>query len=199
MAANWYFARLKQKLGPFSWKQLRQLAAFGLLQRSDYVLQEGAAKWLEAGTIDGLFPRETTLKEYRLSVSGQSYGPYRADQVRIFLLAGRLPGTTLAHAPGMAKWQPVTEIDDFAGYAPRSPESRAVLVAEQSHVLSQQEAELHLAGKSGDAIARLVSRLLDLKRRFVNNTTLQHSLDQNIEQLLALREQRGPWSGAGSR
>jgi hypothetical protein len=193
MTANWYFARLKQKLGPFSWNQLRQLAAFGLLQRSDYVLQEGAAKWCEAGTIEGLFPRQTSLKEYRLAVGGRCYGPYRADQVRVFLLAGRLPGTTLAHAPGMAKWLPVTEIEDFAGYAPRSPESKAVLVAEQSQVLSHQEAELHLAGKSGDAIARLISRLMDLKRRFADNPTLQQSLDKNIEQLLALREQRGPW------
>jgi hypothetical protein len=195
MAANWYFARHKQKLGPFSWNQLRQLAAFGLLQRSDHVLQEGTPKWREAGAVADLFPRQTSLKEYRLSISGKPYGPYTSDQVRIFLLAGRLPATTLAHTGGMAQWLPLGEIPDFAGYAPRPADSKAVLVVDRTEAMSKAEAELHLAGKSGDNIARLVSQLLDLKRRFTGNTTMLHSLDQNIQHLLALREQRSPWGG----
>jgi hypothetical protein len=196
MTANWYFARHKQKLGPFSWGQLRQLAAFDLLARTDYVWEEGTRQWREAGAVEGLFPRETTAKEYRLAIAGKAYGPYTSEQVRVFLLAGRLHPTTLAHTPGMAKWLPVTEIPDFTAYAGHGAESQAILVVGGGQALSKEEAELHLAGKSGDALARLVSRLMDVKRRCRHNTTLQQSLDRNIEQLMALREERGPWTSA---
>lgn len=53
---RWYYARDKQKLGPFSLVQLRQLVANGLLRRGDMVLMEGAQKWVTARSIDGLFP-----------------------------------------------------------------------------------------------------------------------------------------------
>ena len=193
MAANWYFARHKQKLGPFSWNQLRQLAAIGVLQRDEHVLEEGTPRWREAGTVEGLFPRQTTVKAYRLAVGGKAYGPYSAEQVRVFLLAGQLPTTTLAHTPGMAKWLPVTEVPDFTGYTQHGRESRAILAAAPGQEMTREEAELHLAGKSGDPLARLASRLMDLKRRFAHNPTLEASIEQNIQHLLALREQRGPW------
>jgi hypothetical protein len=193
MAADWYFARQKQKLGPFSWDQLRQLAAVALLHGDDHVWQEGTPRWREAGTVEGLFPRETSLKSYRLSVGRQAYGPYTSEQVRGFLIAGRLSGTALAHAPGMAQWLPLAEIPEFAAYAARPVDSQAVLVVDPGHEMTREEAELHLAGKGGDPLARLVSRLMDLKRRFSSHATLQLTLDQSIRKLLELREQRGPW------
>jgi hypothetical protein len=196
MAANWYFARHKQKLGPFSWEQLRQLAAFDLLGRGEYVWQEGTPRWRPAGSVEGLCPRETTVKEYRVAVGRQAYGPYTSDQVRLFLLAGRLPPATLAHAPGMAQWLPLTEIPEFTAYVPRPSDSRAVLVADEAKEMSRLEAELHLAGKRGDGAARLVSQLLDLKRRCAGNPTLERSLDQNIAKLLELRQQGTPWGAS---
>lgn len=198
MSAHWYFARHKQRLGPFSWNQLRQLAAFGLLHQADHVWQEGTPKWHQASAVEGLFPRQTSLKQYRVSVAGQAYGPYSSDQVRIYLLAGRLPATTLAHTPGMVQWLPLTDIAEFSPYVPRPPDSKAVLMLNESWDMTREEAELHLAGKGGDAIARLVSKLMDLKRRFPDHATLQESLDTNIQYLLELREQRGPWGSASA-
>jgi hypothetical protein len=199
MAVNWYFAQHKQRLGPFSWNQLRQLAAFGLLKRTDHVLEEGTPRWREASAVQGLFPRDTAAREFRLAVAGQNYGPFTTEQIRVFLLAGRLAPTTLGMAPGMSQWLPLTEIPEFTAYVPRTGDSHAVLVMHQGRELSKEEAELHLAGKSGDAIARLISRLLDLKRRFASNTTLGESLERNIQQLLALRKEREPWAASGPR
>jgi hypothetical protein len=55
---RWYFARQKQRLGPFSTAQLAQLATAGLLQPTDMVLKEGAARWVQAVTVSELsFPK----------------------------------------------------------------------------------------------------------------------------------------------
>jgi hypothetical protein len=194
MAGNWYFARDKQKLGPFSWNQLRQLAAFGLLQRADHVLEEGTPRWREAAVVEGLFPQDAAQREFRLTVAGQSFGPYTTEQIRVFLLAGRLSTTTLAHARDMSKWLPLGDIPEFTAYVPRTTDSHPVLVVNPGQGMTKEEAELHLAGKGGDGLARLISRLMDLKRRFADNPSLAESLDKNIHHLLALREQRGPWS-----
>jgi hypothetical protein len=57
MPAHWYFTRDgKQRLGPFTSEQLRQLAAGGLLESSHMVLKDGSRKWVPAGSIRGLFP-----------------------------------------------------------------------------------------------------------------------------------------------
>jgi hypothetical protein len=195
MAANWYFARHKQKLGPFSFNQLRQLATFGLLQRTDHVLEEGTRQWREAGGVEGLIAKEPGGTEYHLAVAGKTYGPYTADQIRIYLMAGRLTATTLAYAKDKTKWVPLTEFAEFAACMPRTSESNAVLVLDKGPDISKEEAELHLAGKTGDPMARLISRLMDLKRQFSRNPSLEESIDRNIKHLMALREQRGPWGG----
>ena len=53
----WFAAHNTQKLGPFSWSQFQQMAAAGLLQRSDMVMQDGTDRWLPAVSIPDLFPR----------------------------------------------------------------------------------------------------------------------------------------------
>jgi hypothetical protein len=199
MAGNWYFARDKQKLGPFTWNQLRQLAAFGLLQRADHVLEEGTPRWREAAAVEGLFASDAPQREFRLTIAGQNYGPYTTEQIRVFLLAGRLSTTTLAHARDMAKWLPIGDIPEFTAYVPRSTDYHPLLMAGPNQQLTKEEAELHLAGKRGDGMARLISRLMDLKRQYASNNTLAESLDRNIRQLLVLREQRGPWTVAPAR
>jgi hypothetical protein len=58
MASKWYFTRNgRDRLGPFTSKQLRQLAATGQLVPTDMVLKEGNSRWVEAGSIPKLFPR----------------------------------------------------------------------------------------------------------------------------------------------
>jgi hypothetical protein len=53
---SWYVARNKQKLGPYSTAQIRQLAAAGQLRPEDMVLREGHKQWSTAGAVPGLFP-----------------------------------------------------------------------------------------------------------------------------------------------
>jgi hypothetical protein len=52
----WFAAKNSQKLGPFSWSQFQQMAAAGILQDSDRVMQEGTEQWVAAASIPGLFP-----------------------------------------------------------------------------------------------------------------------------------------------
>jgi hypothetical protein len=54
--ARWFVARgNKQKFGPFSSAQLKQLAATGQVLPGDMVLREGQGKWAAASSISGLF------------------------------------------------------------------------------------------------------------------------------------------------
>jgi hypothetical protein len=202
MAGTWYYSQFNQKVGPFSWGQLRQLATFGLLQRTDHVWEEGTAKWREASTVEGLFPRERAAKEYRLALGGQSVGPFSGEQIRTFLMSGRLPPETPARATDMSQWVPLKQLSEFAGYVLPATGSQAVLVVEKPAAeMSKEEAELHLAGKQGDQVARLISRLMDLRRKCAHNPSLEQSLDKNIKQLLSLRSQELPKNEAkpGSR
>jgi hypothetical protein len=192
MAGNWYFARHKQKLGPFSWGQLRQMAAFGLLERADHVLQEGTTRWREASEVEGLFPGGGGAKEYRLAIGGRSLGPFTASQVRALLLSGRLTSDTMARAGDAAKWVPLAQLSEFASTMPTTSASLAVLVLDRNREMSREEAALYLAGKEGDTLARLIARLMELKRQCEHNATLVQSLERNIQDLTALREHQVP-------
>ena len=60
--AQWYYARDKQKLGPFSTEQMQQLAGAGLVQPGDMVLEDGTQKWMEARSVAVIYsgpPPET--------------------------------------------------------------------------------------------------------------------------------------------
>src|SRR5436309_2222393 len=52
----WYYARNKQKLGPFFWEEFRNLAAAGELQPADMVWEQGAPRWQQASAVPNLFP-----------------------------------------------------------------------------------------------------------------------------------------------
>ncbi len=56
----WFYARDRQKYGPFSWEQLRDLAGAGELRPEDMVLKQGAPRWFAAREIDGLFVLSST-------------------------------------------------------------------------------------------------------------------------------------------
>lgn len=55
-AGSWFYACGKQRLGPFSWEQLRELARTAQLKPEDMVFQHGTQRWLTASTVRGLFP-----------------------------------------------------------------------------------------------------------------------------------------------
>jgi WD40 repeat protein len=54
-APIWYYARGREKLGPFSRQQLQQMAADGLLHTDTMVWQQGTPRWLPASSVPGLF------------------------------------------------------------------------------------------------------------------------------------------------
>ena len=61
MASRWYFTRNgKDRLGPFTSKQLWQLAVLEQLLPTDMVFLEGGRKWVQANKVKGLFPPVNT-------------------------------------------------------------------------------------------------------------------------------------------
>jgi predicted Ser/Thr protein kinase len=58
-SCHWYLARNRQKVGPLSPAEMRQMVRSGQLSPGDMVLQEGTQKWVEARSVTGLFGEET--------------------------------------------------------------------------------------------------------------------------------------------
>ena len=59
MSANWYYTKNKEREGPVTPAQLKQLASKGWLAPDDLVWKEGMPNWLPARKVRGLF--ETKL------------------------------------------------------------------------------------------------------------------------------------------
>jgi hypothetical protein len=189
--SNWFIARDKHKFGPFSAAQLRQMAVLGLVGATDHLLEEGAAKWVPATTVAGLFPAVGDRpKSYWLLVEGKALGPYPAERIRVSLLRGLLAEDTLACVEGGTAWLPLCQLPEFgACLTPTPRSSHAQLGLGSRHLeLSEEESRLHLAGKQGDRIARLISTLLDLARRYRDNPALTQVIERNIQDLKVIRE-----------
>jgi restriction endonuclease Mrr len=60
----WYIARNNQKLGPFAWVQVQQMAVGGMLQVTDMLWQRGSQKWQEVS--DFLTPGKNGPASVRL-------------------------------------------------------------------------------------------------------------------------------------
>jgi hypothetical protein len=185
-APRWFIARNKERVGPFAASELQQLARCGILLPGEYVWAEGAAKWVEAGTMPGLFP-PPGQKRYWLALAGKARGPYVPDQIRVALANRQVNLDTMARAEDAAQWQPLGQYSEFKGAAPAavSP-SRAQLF---TSTLDLEEATLYLAGKSGDTLARLLSTLIELKRKYAHNPGLVENLETTIGVLQRKREE----------
>jgi GYF domain 2 len=185
-APRWFIARNKVRVGPFAIGDLQQLARCGLLQPTEYVWMEGAAKWVEASRLPGLFA-PPGQKRYWVAISGQARGPLVPDQIRAALATRQLDLETQACPEDGKEWQPLGQVTEFRSYVPStvSPSRAQLLVG----TLGLEEAELHLAGKSGDAIAKLICTLMDLKRNYAHNTALVQNLDTTIQVLHTKRGQ----------
>jgi hypothetical protein len=59
MAAEWYYAKNKQRVGPVTAAQLQELVRSGELSRTDMVWKQGMAKWVQAGQAEGLVDAAT--------------------------------------------------------------------------------------------------------------------------------------------
>jgi hypothetical protein len=56
MAAIWYYAHDENRIGPFSSRQLKELASTGAILLSDTIWKEGIAKGVVASRVKDLFP-----------------------------------------------------------------------------------------------------------------------------------------------
>jgi len=56
MADQWYYARDECRLGPFSWRERRELAVRGLLLPTDTVWKLVVKKGVTAAHLKNLFP-----------------------------------------------------------------------------------------------------------------------------------------------
>jgi len=188
--SNWYVARDRRKLGPFSAEQIRHLALLGLVKPADHVLQEGAGKWVPAGSVGGLVPAAETSRQFFLLVEGKGLGPYPAERIRASLMSRRLPPETPACAEGSTTWTPLAQLADFRDCLPAAPASSHAQLGPGSSFLhlSEEEARIHLAGKQGDQIARLISTLFDLRRRCKDSPATVELIDRNIHDLKDIRE-----------
>jgi hypothetical protein len=185
-APRWFIARNKERVGPFAIGDLQEMARHGLLRPAEFVWMEGAAKWVEAAKLPGLFPAPGQTR-YWVALAGQARGPLLIDQVRAALATRQIDLQTLACVEGTKNWQPLSQVTEFRGYVPStvSP-SRAQLL---TGTLDLEEATLHLAGKGGDALAKLICTLMDLKRNYAHNAALVQDLDVSIQLLQEKRAQ----------
>ncbi len=183
---RWYLARDQQKVGPFSGGDLKQLAVHGLLKATEYVWAEGASKWVQANSLAGLFAK-TGQKKFWLTVEGQVRGPYVVEQIQAGLNAGKCTLQTPARPEEGGAWTPLGSIAEFRDFTPvpTSPSQAKVLAG----TLDIGEATLHLAGKSGDPLAKLISTLMDLKRSYADSPALVETLEKSIQVLQAKREE----------
>lgn len=93
MSDQWYVARNKQRIGPFSSAQLRQMASSGQLMPTEMVLQRGETKWCAAGALQGLFPRESVAtldapNDPELPINAHLYRPDILTCIHLALDAG---------------------------------------------------------------------------------------------------------------
>jgi hypothetical protein len=89
---RWYYADGKEKLGPFSFGQLRETALRGQLRPTSMIWREGTQKWMTADSMPSLFGGETTSVVEAAPVTSNSSLPGPAQlsfpKWRLQLLAG---------------------------------------------------------------------------------------------------------------
>lgn len=190
MTSNWFFARTSQKVGPFTVHQIQQLAALGMLTAADHLLEEGSSKWVAASSLPWLTFSQGSQK-YLLRMFGKDYGPYTLQQVRAALLSSRVPRDTPARPQEGQQWRPLhlmTEFQHALATTVKTAEPAAPASRIGGATMTREEAELYLAGKQGDSLAKLVYTLQLIRKRFTDNPAMQEILDKNIHDLLDLRE-----------
>lgn len=67
---TWFYARDRQRHGPVSWDQLRELMSAGKLLPTDMVLRAGTSKWTTAADIPDLIARQDTRETIAYPVNG---------------------------------------------------------------------------------------------------------------------------------
>ncbi len=86
---RWYYAAGNQKLGPFSFAQLQDLARAGQIESASMVWREGTQKWVPAHSVPGLLPAHSVPE--LLPFPGEEQPPAEAHPVPVVPVAPVLP------------------------------------------------------------------------------------------------------------
>jgi hypothetical protein len=187
MANNWYLGKDGQRIGPFTVHQIQQLASLGLVKSEDHLLEEGVSRWVSAGSLSWLrFSRRS--QKYNLSLFGTVYGPYTTEQVRGALLSGHIAPATPACLHDGKQWQPLRDMSEFRHSVPTTVKESDAPSRVGGGTMTREEAELYLAGKHGDSLAKLVFLLQQMRKNYASNLSMQQIISKNIQDLLAIRE-----------
>jgi GYF domain 2 len=187
MANNWFIGRNKEKIGPFTSHQIQQLASLGMVKAEDHLLEEGAAKWVAATSLPWLAFAQGA-EQYVLTLFGKRYGPYTAQQVRVALLSGNISPDTPACPQNGKDWLPLRQMTEFCRSLPTTVKESDAPSRVGGPTMSREEAELYIAGKHGDSLAKLVFTLQEIRKRFADNPGMQDLIGKNIRDLLEARE-----------
>src|SRR5262245_17507520 len=185
--ARWFIARNKERVGPFSAADMQQLARFGLLKADEHVWVEGATRWVLAREVPGLF-RPAGAKKYWLALSGRTQGPYVAEQVKAGLNALQFTIEVPACTDEDRTWRPLNQLVEFKDFKLDTDPLTSSQARMLTGSLEFEEAALHMAGKAGDDLARLISIFMDIRRSCTKNPALLESIDATITALRAKRE-----------
>jgi len=132
MANQWYYIQQKQRIGPVTDQQLKQLATSGQLRPTDLVWKKGLENWVAAQKVKGLFPEPDVPlqaelvdgpliitvdcgacgKKYRLD--GEKYAGKKFQCTKCAQVIS-VPKTTVAHNQSALQeiGQPGPEAGDF--------------------------------------------------------------------------------------
>jgi hypothetical protein len=119
---------------------------------------------------------------------GSTYGPYTAQQIRGALLSGKIAPTTSACPQDTKQWRPLREMSEFCHALPTTVKESEAPSSVDKATMTRSEAELYLAGKQGDSLAKLVFVLQQMRKRYAENPSMEQLISKNIADLLAIRE-----------
>src|SRR5256885_6360513 len=109
------------------------------------------------------------------------------EQVGAGLIAGEFTREARACPENEKEGRPLNRRTEFRHFVPPPvTPSHARLLA---GTLDVEEARIHLAGKAGDVLAKLISMLMDLLKTCSGNPGLVDKLEQSIRVLQARREE----------
>ena len=104
---TWFYIRDRKKIGPVLWTNLRDLAAGGQLRPADMVLPGGATHWLQALSVEGLFPLPNTVaSEGPPPLPIEATVSLPANQLQTFAAAARYGPSALTPWSGAAPTLP---------------------------------------------------------------------------------------------
>lgn len=118
-AGQWYCAKGKQRLGPFTTEQLRQLTTAGAIQPTDMVLKAGAQQWVQASTVSELAfpasgpsvpPPPPPPARWYYARDGKAVGPVVMEDLRRLVASGQLQPADFLLQEGTQTWVPVNTI-----------------------------------------------------------------------------------------